>query len=140
MPKQAPQHEPDVGNPTPKGWTNVRQSGRRRPSFATTARLQHEIGNDKPIDGGRHRLLTANLRARGLTTRADAETKKRIQSKPRNRGDDCTPQAQGSNLSLPTKQPGNLIPYLNAPQQQPNIHIHPVLSMQVSPRPALTFN
>ena len=65
---------------TPKVWTNVRQSGTRRPSIATKARLQHQIGNDKPIDGRRRSLQRPSLRARGLATRADAETKKRIQS------------------------------------------------------------
>ena len=81
--KQAPQHEPDKSTPvaqTPpvplsKGWTNVRESGRRRPSKTNRARLQHQPGTNRAMEDGT--AQAAALRVHGLATWADAGIKGR---------------------------------------------------------------
>ena len=88
--KQAPQHEPDAGHPASKGWANVRESGRRRPSLATRARLQHQLGYNRAMVDGEPsvpRERTAVPLARGLATRADVGLKEGSIPKPRDRGD-----------------------------------------------------
>ncbi len=61
--------------PASKGWANVRESGRRRPSTINRARLQHELGTNRAMEDGT--AQAAELRAHGLATWADAGTKGR---------------------------------------------------------------
>ena len=100
--KQATQHEPDDSTPVganlvvarrgcpSKGWANVRESGRRRPSLATRARLQHQLGYNRAMADGEPsvpRERTAVPLARGLATRADVGLKEGSIPIPRDRGD-----------------------------------------------------
>ena len=92
-----PLRQQGIGGPSSKGWTNVRESGRRLPSLVTRGRLQHELGMNRAMEDGKtpksvpspsirrgHRGCPAVHRAHGLATWADAELRDGSRPIPRN--------------------------------------------------------